>query len=378
MCQAEVPGLETLCSIRLAAKRSGRLPHVASESPAWKGWMAIGAMLWSGSALAEERCDRKGIAAESTVNLRIDNDMFGGLGQDQGYSNGFLLTLVSPNLIHRADDPCLPDIARRLNHAFSGLQPGGFDELNMTIGLGQTMYTPTDREPRELIADDRPYAGALMFSVGYNARKGDDLRTSQLRLGIVGPAAKAGEVQDWWHGVIGVGRFNGWDNQLHNEPVVQFIHERRKRFALQQPAGPWRWDAIAHWGGSLGNFATYANTGIEFRFGYLLPDDFGTAPLRPAGENTSPIRTSPPGGWRGHFFVAADARWVLHDITLDGNTFRSSHSVDKRPLVADIGFGFAFAHGHWRFAFARYHRTREFEGQRERPALGSFTIGRRF
>ncbi|MCF7220444.1 MULTISPECIES: lipid A deacylase LpxR family protein [Gammaproteobacteria] len=340
--------------------------------------MAIGAVLWSGSVLADEGCDRKGVAAESTVNLRVDNDLFGGLGQDQGYSNGFLLTLVSPNLVHRADDPCLPDIARRLNRTFSTLQPGGFDELNMTIGLGQMMYTPTDRVPRELIADDRPYAGALMFSVGYNARRGDHLRTSQLRLGIVGPAAKAREVQDWWHGVIDVDRFNGWDNQLHNEPVVQFIHERRKRFAPMQSSGPWRWDAIAHWGGSLGNFATYANSGMELRFGYLLPDDFGTAPLRPAGENTSPIRTSATQGWRGHLFVAADARWVLRDITLDGNTFRSSHSVNKRPFVADIGYGIAITHGHWRFAFARYNRTREFEGQRERPSFGSFTIGRRF
>ncbi|ROO38390.1 hypothetical protein SAMN05428955_0389 [Pseudomonas sp. 7SR1] len=340
--------------------------------------MALGAMLCGDPALADEGCDRKGVAAESTVNLRVDNDMFGGLGQDQGYSNGFLLTVVSPNLIHRADDPCLPDIARRLNQAFSGLQPGGIDELNMTMGVGQTMYTPTDRVPRELIADDRPYAGALMFSLGYNARKGDHLRTSQLRLGIVGPAAKAGEVQDWWHGVIGVDRFNGWDNQLHNEPVVQFIHERRTRFAPMQSTGSWRWDAISHWGGSLGNFATYANTGMELRFGYLLPDDFGTAPLRPAGENTSPIRTSATQGWRGHLFVAADARWVLRDITLDGNTFRSSHSVDKRPFVADIGYGIAFTHGHWRVAFARYHRTREFEGQHERPTFGSFTIGRRF
>lgn len=69
---------------------------------------------------------------------------------------------------------------------------------------------------------------------------------------------------------------------------------------------------------------------------------------------------------------------MLHDITLDGNTFKSSHSVDKRPLVADIGYGIVVHRGNWRFAFIRYHRTREFEGQQEVPVYGTITLGRRF
>ena len=44
---------------------------------------------------------------------------------------------------------------------------------------------------------------------------------------------------------------------------------------------------------------------------------------------------------------------VLHDITLDGNTFKSSHSVDKRPFVADVGYGIAMTQGNWRIAIAR-------------------------
>ncbi|MCU7370029.1 lipid A deacylase LpxR family protein [Paucibacter sp. O1-1] len=69
---------------------------------------------------------------------------------------------------------------------------------------------------------------------------------------------------------------------------------------------------------------------------------------------------------------------MLHDITLDGNTFKSSHSVEKRPTVADIGFGMAITRGPWKLAFARYHRTREFAGQRTVPVFGSVTLSRRF
>ncbi len=121
-----------------------------------------------------------------------------------------------------------------------------------------------------------------------------------------------------------------------------------------------------------------AAAGSEWRFGLHLPDDFGTAPLRPAGENTAPLHLRADGAGGGRLFVALGARWTLYDLTLDGNTSRAIHRVDKRPVVADIGYGAAASIGPWRLAFARYHRTREFRGQREIPVYGTVTIGRHF
>ena len=342
--------------------------------------LGVSGLLMLPVATAADGChaDDRRTSARPTVNLRIDNDLFGGMSQDQGYSNGFLLSLVSPNLVDYVDDPCLPRLARWLNRYLQVLQPDGYDEQNMTAGLGQTMYTPEDKFRSDLISDDRPYAGALLMSLGYHARKGDHLRTSQLRFGIVGPSALSRQTQTWWHDVIDVEPFDGWDHQLRDEPVIQLIHERRKRVARYQGASGLGWDMTRHWGASLGNFATYANYGVEWRFGLRIPDDFGTAPLRPAGENIAPVHALPAGNWHGHLFIAFDARAVAHDITLDGNTFKSSHSVDKRPLVVDVGYGIAVQHGSWRYAFARYHRSREFKGQRDVPVYGTFTIGRKF
>lgn len=70
--------------------------------------------------------------------------------------------------------------------------------------------------------------------------------------------------------------------------------------------------------------------------------------------------------------MAADARWVLRDISLDGNT-KSSHHVDKRAGGGCVGYGVAVTWDAWKFAFARYHRSREFRGQQEVPVYGSFT-----
>lgn len=311
-----------------------------------------------------------------TVNLRVDNDMFGGEDQDQGYTSGVGLVLVSPNVQDFLGDPCLPRLARWMNHHLQPVLPPGADQQNMVVRIGQGMFTPSDPEPSELIENDRPYAGVLLASFGYNARNMQRMHTNQLHIGWVGPAALAEQSQRAIHKISHSPTFNGWDNQLHNEPVIGFTHERKRRWPGNDNfnADGWAWDAIGHAGGTLGNFRTEASTGMELRFGYRIPDDFGTSPVRPGGENSAPQASGFSPGWSIHAFVSTEARLVLRDISLDGNTFRDSHSVEKKYLVGDVGYGLALTHGRWKFALARYHRSREFKGQQERPTFGSFTL----
>lgn len=293
----------------------------------WLANAAILAMLLSAPAAAVE-CDAAGI--RPTVNLRIDNDLFGGQDQDQGYSNGLLVTLVSPNLLEYRDDPCLPRIARWISRHLDWLQPGDFEQLNMVASFGQALFTPEDREPAGLIEDDRPFAAALLFNVGYNARRGDHMRTSLLRLGIVGPSARGEEVQNGWHDIIGVDRFNGWDHQLRDEPVVQLVHERMQRRTLP-PAFErvgLQQDFISHWGGAVGNLGTHANVGAEWRIGWhcqmisavrhcaqpartpprhggALPTDAGPATCSPTSTHAGCSTTSPWTAIRGRTAIAS-------------------------------------------------------------------------
>lgn len=358
--------------------RSGQ--RRASRRLRGSGLLGVFMFMLAGTAVAQD-CVRDSAVEQAGfgVTLRIDNDMFGWDDQDQNYTNGLLLSVVSPNLTDFSNDPCQPAWMAKTSHFLRWLHPEATDLQNVVFSIGQGMFTPEDRYRSDLIEDDRPYAGVLFVSAGYNARADDRLRTTVLRLGVVGPAALAGKTQSEWHRIIGADRFKGWDNQLHNEPVFQLIHERTRRWQPAEARRGWGWDASTHWGGSLGNLATYANVGGEIRFGWRLPDDFGSSPLRPSGENMAPQpRGERNRGWGGHLFAAVDGRWMVHDITLDGNTFRNSHSVHKRPLVADFGYGLAVTYGPWKVAFARYHRTREFDGQGDRPVFGSMTISRVF
>ena len=332
-------------------------------------------------ALADEGC-RSGMDRDdnpATVTVRSDNDLYGRAGQDQGYTNGVAITLVSPNLADLTSDPCLPAPARWLNRYLAWMQPGGFEQQNMVVGLSHGIYTPTDGTRSDLINEDRPYAGVATLSLGYNARSGNRLRTSHLRVGLVGPSAWGEGGQDSIHQLFGRDRFRGWDNQLRDEVVVQFLHERLWRHRPEANPGGWGWDAIGHAGGSLGNLATYANAGGEVRWGRLLPDDFGSDPMRPAGENSAPAVIRPDGQqWAWHLFAGLDARAVAQDITLDGNTWKDSHSVDRRPVVADLSLGIAFTRGPWKIAGSHVRRTREFKGQVERPVFGSISLSRAF
>ena len=331
------------------------------------------------SALAASQCGPDSMREHPPqVNFRVDNDLFGGADQDQGYTNGAQLTFVSPNLVDYTDDPCLPRLARWVNNHLEALRPGEFEQQNMIFSVAQGIFTPKDFTRSDVIEDDRPYAGVLVATFGYNARRDDRLQTTQLTVGVVGPWALAEEVQDAVHDALGDDKFSGWDNQLHNEPVFMLTHERMRRWPADATAnlGGWGWDAISHYGGAVGNLATHLNGGGEVRFGWKLPDDFGSTPLRPAGENTAPTRGGRAPGWSWHLFATADAAWVIRDITLDGNTFRNSHSVDKRNVVAYGGYGIAVMKGRWKFAVARYHSTREFDGQQQSPIFGSFTISR--
>src|SRR5690606_30412235 len=192
--------------------------------PARRGWpRVVAATLLSTLALpawAADGCPRDTRLADypPMVSLRVDNDLFA--GRDEGYTSGVGLTLVSPNLRDYVDDPCLPAPARLVNRYLEWLQPQGFEQQNMVVTLGQGIFTPGDGTRRDLIIDDRPYAGALLVGFGYNARQGNRLRTTQLLVGMVGPASLAEKTQRLIHKFTGSDNFEGWDHQLHNEPVL--------------------------------------------------------------------------------------------------------------------------------------------------------------
>ncbi|WP_074904193.1 lipid A deacylase LpxR family protein [Microbulbifer thermotolerans] len=341
----------------------------------WCSLLFAGAVSFSGAAPAAEA--EPADTSLQAITVRIDNDFFA--GRDRGYSNGVEVGFVSQT-VDSFQDARLPSSYRLLNRVTGWLQPQGYTDYNMTVSVSHGIFTPTDWEEEALIEDDRPYAGALIFEANYNGRNDNTMRATGISLGIVGPSAQAEELQRAVHSLLGSDRFRGWDNQLSDEVVFRLHSHWLHRYQLRRaPRENWKSDLILHGGGNIGNLLTSANTGVEWRFGPQLPDNFGSAPLLPAALNTAPERSADYSRrLKLHGFVSLDLQLIAHDITLDGNLWKDSHSVDREPFVAQLGVGVAGSYGMWQFAFARFVRTREFAGQSEKPQLGSVTIQRNF
>jgi lipid A 3-O-deacylase len=315
------------------------------------------------------------------LNLFFENDLFS--STDQQYTNGMRASWVSPEIDSFIDDERLPLWMRQANRLLTPLDPTAKDSgeevsRRVVFSLGQKMFTPGDRDLTSVDPDDRPYAGWLYAGLGYHTRTLNRLNSFEVNLGMVGPASLAQEAQDWVHDIRGIERFSGWDNQLRNEPGIQLVYEHKNRIHRSRLGDAMQHDLIVHGGGSLGNVATYLNTGVQYRIGHNLPADFGTSALRPGGDNSvpAPIHGNGNGStnWGVHGFISTDGRWVLHDIFLDGNTFRSSHSVDKRALVADVSIGVATTIDRWKLSYATIWRSKQFKSQKNTHSYGSFAI----
>jgi hypothetical protein len=326
--------------------------------------------------------------------LRVENDR--AAGTDRNYTNGVSLVLVSHDIAGRMRPECLPAAARLHASLIKFVNPGFWSDegnprysQNIVFTLGQAMYTPNDFAARELVPGDRPYAGLLYASLAWNRRRQgpriETLDTREIALGVIGPASFAEESQHLVHDLIGVDRFEGWRHQLRNEPALRLAIERKYR-PHRGHGGVipgFSAESIRSAGLRLGNIETSAVLAIEGRAGWNLPNDFGSYPIRAGADNRAPS-TGPGPGVAGpqpagaHLFAMAETRLVAYDFSLDGNLFRSSHSVSRRPWVGQAAAGVAVhgaIAGHAvKLAIMRVYRTREFDQQSSGHSFASLAL----
>jgi hypothetical protein len=338
---------------------------------------------------------------------RLENDLF--TGTDQNYTNGVAFTLVSHDIPGTLRSECLPAPIRLHAQLIQFMNPGFWADTansaatqNVVVRFGQSIYTPEDKTRTDLITDDRPYAGLLYMGLAWNRRKHEPessremLDTREISFGVIGPWSLAEQTQNLVHDVRGLDKFQGWQHQLKNEPVFQLALDRKfKEFRGAGAITPgFSADSIRSIGLRLGNIETSATAGIEGRMGWNLPNDFGSYPLRPGAENRPPSSASIHGKSSDaipassrprpgiHVFGILEAKAVAYDFSLDGNLFRSSHSVSRRPWVAQAAVGVSaqgLLAGHGvRLAVMRVYRTREFDGQSTNQAYGSVALSFEF
>ncbi len=293
--------------------------------------------------------------------LEYENDLF--TGEDRYYTSGVRASWITPSAR-------VPGLLRDLGTMIPFF-PGRGD-IKASWSIGQNMYTPEDIEAAVPDPGERPYAGWLYASGGLLEETGDRLDRLQLTLGIVGPASLAQETQKTVHELMGAPIPQGWDHQLDNEPTLMVSYERQWRSLTTATDHDLRIDVIPHWGGTLGTPFSLVNSGLTLRIGRNLPHDYGPPRIQPALPGSGLFVPRRQRGW--YLFAGVDARLVAWNVFLDGNTWRDSPSVDRRPLVADAQVGAVLGLGRLRLAYTHVFRTPEFRNQGERDDFGAVSV----
>lgn len=316
-----------------------------------------------------------------TLTLHFENDTF--FGTDYLYTNGIKLSWTSPDLDNDLDDSGLG----AWTYSLIGRLPFANKpdlQRSASLSIGQNIYTPEDTERKELIEDDRPYAGVIYASAALHGKSNLQMNTWEVMVGIVGPHSYAGDTQKTIHRWLNKDIPEGWSHQLEDEPVLNIYFERRTKLWQSGIDGGWGYDIIPNWGGGLGNFVIGAHAGAQIRFGWNLPNDFGKSLIRPGSDTNAPPGKRDPGPFKPsnrfglHVFAGVDGAYVLRNLTLDGNTCQESHSVHREPLVATFIAGVGFNVYGFKINFAHVYQTKEFETQEDEDEYGSMTLSYTF
>jgi lipid A 3-O-deacylase len=323
--QGKFPGFRFVSFIFLAGFFAVSYPVPMHADNAWEGQIA--SLTWENDAPA---------------------------GTDRHYTHGALISYFS-------SDNTLP----HWTESFGRYLPSpGFDVDAQKYGfaLGQQIYTPDDLDRRDLIEDDRPYA-AWLFGRAALQRRGPGFASSSameilaLDLGIIGPEALGEEAQN----VLHKNGPKGWDNQLDTEIAFALRYVRRHLFETRF-GDNWRLHLIPELSAAAGTLDTHFGAGGVVRFGYNVPNEFEV----PHGP------TQPQFG--GYIFSGLEGRWVLRNIFLDGNTFHSSHSVDKELLVGELRVGLGLTLKRVEVIVGHAFLTDEFEAQKTDDSYSFATL----
>jgi hypothetical protein len=297
---------------------------------------------------------------EWTVSARWENDTFG--GTDRFYTDGVALG------VSHTGPSWMDTVADWL--------PWGDGRRTVGYDLAQGMFTPSNKSLNPPNPYDRPYAGVLAVGLALHVENGASYHGLKLVTGVVGPDSLAKEAQDVVHDLIGDDKSRGWDHQLSNEPIFNLAYEYRHKFHLAGERERWAVQASPIAGGWLGNVLVQGQLGGFVRAGFNMPDDCGPSLVRGMGFMPPPRRDArnKSSDWGFSVYGGGVANVVLRDITLDGNTFKDSRSVDKEYFVPAAGIGMSVGNRRFQASFTYIFWGKEFEGQPEHSKFGSLAV----
>ncbi|WP_022939821.1 lipid A deacylase LpxR family protein [Psychromonas hadalis] len=308
----------------------------------------------------------------SWYQFTFENDVMSARNSsDDGYSNGmsYAWGALGYNAFSSIE---MPDWIRFLSD-WTYINQDTEKQYSIAYGISQSIYTPSELSQITLIEDDRPYAGTLLWHSKIRSYADNRANSLGLILGVAGPASFAEQSQTIIHEIIDATTPEGWDNQINNELVFRVEAEHIERFYIYSFSENISFDTSSYSELGVGNLRSDIGTGLTVRIGNMLDQSYASI-----SANTSRLISGLSAHSNNTFywqlFTSVYASYLFNDITLNGNTFSDSHSVELIHEQVIASMGVSALYHHWGFVFSVLRGNKQFEGQENVSKYGSFTI----
>lgn len=262
-------------------------------------------LLMAGSIFSQEDSTQLPRIPERYVSLHYDNDFFS--ATDRYYTQGILFSFIHP-------------LVRYSPFSYALIKLRGANLNYYGFHLQQDVFTPVSIRHEGIFYGERPFTATFFFShslVSINSRKQLLIRT-QLDLGIMGPAAKGEEEQKGIHKALNNIQPLGWENQLANEPIINYNTQVEKGFVQRKHLAVMAGARLR-----LGTLYTDLGLGLHARLGIFSPY-FNSLGLQ-----------NDPAKRRNKFKIYLDAkanlRGVAYNATLEGGLINQSSIYTLPP-----------------------------------------------
>jgi lipid A 3-O-deacylase len=268
------------------------------------------------------------LSQERLLQINSENDILD--NTDRFYTNGIRFDFISPVFQGSPFNFLMVPYWR------SGMNYYG-------ISLVQNMYTPSTTKLGGILYGDRPYAAYLLlksFKIT-NDVKNRLRQTSELDIGIIGPASLGDFVQKSFHTNVPTNTEPlGWEYQIQNDLVLNY----NLNYEIGIVTGK-NFDVNLKGQGCLGTLYTNIGGGILVRTGVFNPYFVNLGISKRSVCDEKRLKRM-----QLLFSLTSDVKFVGYDATLEGGMFNRTNSYTLSPdevtrFVYEASGGITFTYG---------------------------------
>lgn len=278
-------------------------------------------------------------APDRLVRINYDNDYFS--ATDRYYTQGVRIEWIAP-------------FVQRSPLTYALIRPKRATQVNYGIALERDGFTPRSIRHVGIYEGERPYAGVMFvshFIIALNNISKYRI-TSQLDLGVIGPAVGGKEEQTAIHNAIGNLVPLGWEYQVANDAVINYTFQYEKGLIASRYV-----ELIGLTRLRAGTLYDDAGAGAMVRAG-LLSSYF---------DNLGVSKRNPKRMFQCYAMAKGLGNFVAYNATMQGGVFNRTSvytlgAGEIKRAVASGAAGLIVAYRNVSVEYTKFFITPEFKG----------------